>query len=107
MFEVTAPTEGILSAERDAEIFLNRESLGKWVQLKVVKDLLNNSSLRGDFFVTERDVIFIGDRNIRLQYNTISVHAISKDVSNFPNRHCIFMLVNEQDVEHVDEPDVR
>ena len=29
MFEVTAPTEGILSAERDAEIFLNRESLGK------------------------------------------------------------------------------
>ena len=57
--------------------------------------------------MTERDVIFIGDRNIRLQYNTISVHAISKDVSNFPNRHCIFMLVNEQDVEHVDEPDVR
>merc|ERR1711962_1230403 len=88
MFEVTATTEGILSAERDAEIFLNRESLGK-----------------GDFFVTERDVIFIGDQNIRLQYNTMSVHAISKDISNFPNRHCIFMLVNEQDVEHVDGND--
>merc|ERR1712096_355234 len=89
MFEVSAPTEGIISCERDAELFLNRESLGK-----------------GDFFVTERDVVFVGGQNLRLLYNTISVHAISKDSANFPNRHCIFMLVNDQDVEHVDEPEV-
>ena len=91
VFEVEAPTEGILSQEKDAELFLNRESVG-----------------RGDFYVTERDVIFIGpQRKLRLEYNTISVHAISKDNSNFPNQHCIFMIVNEQDVQHVDEPEIR
>ena len=91
VFEVEAPTEGILSQEKDAELFLNRETVG-----------------RGDFYVTERDVVFIGpQRKLRLEYNTISVHAISKDNSNFPNQHCIFMIVNEQDVQHVDEPEIR
>ena len=57
--------------------------------------------------MTERDVLFFGNTQLRLLYKFISVHALSKDVSNFPNTECIFMLVNEQDVEHVDEPDVR
>ena len=58
--------------------------------------------------MTEANVVFIGaELKLKLEYNTISVHAISKDASNFPNRHCIFMLVNEQDVQHVDEPEIR
>ena len=44
---------------------------------------------------------------MRLEYKSISVHALSKDANNFPNKQCIFMLVNEEDLNHVDEPDVR
>jgi len=57
--------------------------------------------------VAQSCVIFIGnEKKIKLEYKSISVHALSKDESNYPNKQCIFMLVNEQDLDHVDEPDV-
>ena len=64
--------------------------------------------LRGDFYITEHDVRFLSEnRTILLQYPSISVHALSRDSGSFPHRPSVFMLINEESIEQVDEPRVR
>ena len=58
-------------------------------------------------FITEDDVRFVGENiGILLQYNAVSVHAITRDESSFPNCPAVFLLVNEQSINEVDEPAV-
>jgi len=86
----TPPSEGVLYCEKDAELFKDQESCGK-----------------GDFYITEHDVRFLSEnRTIFLQYPSISVHALSRDSGSFPHRPSVFMLINEESIEQVDEPSV-
>ena len=62
---------------------------------------------RGDFYITEHDVRFVSNTSpIFLSYQSISVHALSRDPSAFPHCPAVFLLTNEADIMHVDEPDV-
>jgi len=66
-----------------------------------------NIFFRGDFYVTEHDVRFVADNaSVFLTYQSISVHALSRDESAFPNRPAVFLLTNEENIDQVDEPDV-
>ena len=99
------PEAGVLFQETRAQVFMNRESLGMWVFLRVKGIRLHNFS--ADIYITEDDVRFIGENiGVLLQYSSISVHAITRDESSFPHSPAVFLLVNEESVNEVDEPSV-
>jgi len=84
------PEAGVLFQETRAQVYMNRESLGT-----------------ADIYITEDDVRFVGENiGILLQYSSISVHAITRDESSFPHSPAVFLLVNEESVNEVDEPTV-
>ncbi|XP_057301606.1 methylosome subunit pICln-like [Hydractinia symbiolongicarpus] len=84
------PTEGIVHTETNTKAFLGDKECGE-----------------GTLYITENVLIWKSsteENGFKLQYPSISLHAVSRDTSSFPHE-CLFCLLESADAIESDERD--
>ena len=79
------PEEGIVHKEANVTTFLNEKNVGK-----------------GTLHIAEARVTWVGDagaHTFSLEYNHIALHAVSRDLSVFPNAECLYLMIDVKLVE--------
>ena len=85
-----APTEGIIHTETHTKCFLGDRDCGE-----------------GTLFITESVLLWkcdSSDEHFRLQYPSISLHAISRDTNSFSHQ-CLYCLLESPEVIETEERD--
>merc|ERR1712122_419600 len=78
------PEAGIVIQEAGVQTYINEKNLGK-----------------GKLYISEARVSWVGDagHTFSLEYNHIALHAVSRDVTAFPNAENLYLMI---DVKLVD-----
>jgi len=78
------PEAGIIIQEAGVQTYINQKNLGK-----------------GKLYISEARVSWVGDagHTFSLEYNHIALHAVSRDVTAFPNAENLYLMI---DVKLVD-----
>ena len=81
------PEEGMVHKEMNVTTFINEKRLGK-----------------GTLYISEARVTWVGDvsaanHTFSLEYNHISLHAISRDTMVFPHTECLYMMIDAKLVD--------
>merc|ERR1711936_321507 len=80
------PEEGIVDKEANVTAFLNDKNVGK-----------------GTLHISEARVTWVGNdagaHTFSLEYNHIALHAVSRDVTVFPNAECLYLMIDVKLVE--------
>merc|ERR1712051_86443 len=83
------PEEGVVHKEMNVTTFINEKRIGK-----------------GTLYISEALVTWVGDASaanhtFSLEYNHISVHAISRDAMVFPHTECLYLMIDAKLVDSV------
>jgi len=83
------PEEGVVHKEMNVTTFINEKRIGK-----------------GTLYISEARVTWVGDASaanhtFSLEYNHISVHAISRDAMVFPHTECLYLMIDAKLVDSV------
>ena len=81
------PEHGIVHKEQNVTAYINEKRVGK-----------------GILHISEARVTWVGDaaagnHTFSLEYNHISLHAISRDVTVFPHTECLYMMIDAKLVD--------
>lgn len=81
------PEEGVVLKEPGVTTFINEKRIGK-----------------GTLHISEARVTWVGDASVgqhtfSLEYNHIALHAISRDVTVFPNTECLYLMIDAKLVD--------
>merc|ERR1712223_742169 len=78
------PEAGIIIQEAGVQTYINEKNLGK-----------------GKLYISEARVSWVGDagHTFSLEYNHIALHAVSRDVTVFPNAECLYLMIDVKLVE--------
>ena len=81
------PEEGVVHREQNVTTFINEKRVGK-----------------GTLYISEARVTWCGDASANnhtfsLEYNHISLHAISRDLMVFPHTECLYMMIDTKLVD--------
>lgn len=84
--DLLPPTDGIKHQESNTCAVVQRNELGK-----------------GTLYIAESRVVWVGEggRGLSLEYPNISVHAVSRDLSRFPQECLFLMICKPEDEENV------
>ena len=78
------PEAGIIIQEAGVQTYINEKNLGK-----------------GKLYISEARVSWVGDagHTFSLEYNHIALHAVSRDVTAFPNAENLYLMIDVKLVE--------
>ena len=81
------PEHGIVHKETNVTSFINEKRIGK-----------------GILYISEARVTWVGDaaaanHTFSLEYNHVSLHAISREVTVFPYTECLYMMIDTKLVD--------
>lgn len=81
------PEDGVVLKESGMTTFINEKRIGK-----------------GTLYISEARVTWVGDASVgqhtfSLEYNHIALHAISRDVTVFPNTECLYLMIDAKLVD--------
>ncbi len=78
------PEEGIRHREPNTTSYINEKCLGK-----------------GTLYISEARVSWVGDagHTFSMEYPHIALHAVSRDLSVFPNQECLYLMIDTKLVD--------